>query len=264
MLGVALDGNDEEGVGLVGVDVDGEAEVGGEVAADLAPGVAGVVGTHDVPVFLHEKGGGAAGMHSDVVDTVADLGCGVGDLEGAEAAVDGLPGLAAVVGAKGSGGRDGDDDSLRVGGVEENGVKAHAAGSGLPGGAGAVFAKAGEFEPGVAAIGRLEECCVFGSGVDGVGGGEGRLEMPDALELPWVRRAVVPLMRSWDAVVEELVADGGPGEAAVVGALDYLSEPAGGLRGVDAVRVYWRTFEVVDLPAGEVGAGDGPVFAGSV
>ena len=35
MLRVALDGHDVDGLGLMGVDVDDEAEVGGQVAADL-------------------------------------------------------------------------------------------------------------------------------------------------------------------------------------------------------------------------------------
>jgi hypothetical protein len=43
-----------------------------------------------------------------------------------------------------------------------------------------------------------------------------------------------------------------------------LAEPAGGLRGVDAVGVGGRALEVVDLPAGEVRAGDLPVLAGGV
>ena len=73
VFGVRLDGDDVYGVGLVGVDVDDEAEVGGEVAADFRPVVAGVVGAHDVPVFLHEERAGTAGVHGDVVDAVADL-----------------------------------------------------------------------------------------------------------------------------------------------------------------------------------------------
>ncbi len=59
VLGVALDGDDVDGFGLVGVDVDDEAEVGGQIAADLVPVVAGVVGAHDVPVLLHEERVGA-------------------------------------------------------------------------------------------------------------------------------------------------------------------------------------------------------------
>ncbi len=52
-----------------------------------------------------------------------------------------------------------------------------------------------------------------------------------------------------------------PGFAAVVGALDDLAEPAAGLRGVDAVRVDGRAFEVVHLPAGEMRAADVPFLA---
>ena len=134
-------------------------------------------------------------------------------------------------------------------GIEQDGVQAHAAGAGLPVGAGAVAAQSGEFLPGLAAVGGAEEGGVFDAGVDGVGIGERRLEMPDALELPGVRRAVVPLVRAGNAVVDELVADRLPGLAAVARALDQLAEPAAGLRGVEAVRIDGRALEVVDLPA---------------
>ena len=43
VLGVALDGNDVDGFRLVRVNVDDEAEVGRQVAADFVPVVAGVV-----------------------------------------------------------------------------------------------------------------------------------------------------------------------------------------------------------------------------
>jgi len=61
------------------MDVDGEAEVGGQVAGDLVPVVARVVGAHDVPVLLHKECSGARGVRGDVVDAVADLGGGVGN-----------------------------------------------------------------------------------------------------------------------------------------------------------------------------------------
>ena len=85
--------------------------------------------------------------------------------------------------------------------------------------------------------------------------------MPDAFELPGMRRAVVELVRRErlagfvGGVVNEFVAlahghafgrDGGqagrgsglePALPAVVGALNYLSEPAAGLGGVDAVGI---------------------------
>ena len=112
--------------------------------------------------------------------------------------------------------------------------------------------------------------------------------MPNAFELPRVLCAVVPLVRGqrlagWGrSVVHELVAftfrhairrsrrlSGGgsrlvPGFSAVVGALNDLAEPAAGLRDVDPVRIDRRTFDVVNLPAGEVRAADLPAFAAAV
>ena len=90
---------------------------------------------------------------------------------------------------------------------------------GLPIRAGAVLAKAGELPPGEAGVGGAEEGGVFGTGEDGIGAGEGGLQVPDALELPRVRRAVVPLVGSGVAGVAELIANGCPREAAVVRAL---------------------------------------------
>lgn len=54
----------------------------------------------------------------------------------------------------------------------------------------------------------------------------------DALELPWVLRAVVPLVSAGNAVVLELIANWLPCLAAIVGALDHLADPAAGLRRV--------------------------------
>ena len=65
--------------------------------------------------------------------------------------------------------------------------------------------------------------------------------MPDALEFPWMRCAVVPLVSARNAVVDELVADGFPCLAAVVGTLNELAEPAGRLRRVEAVGINGRT-----------------------
>ncbi len=188
--------------------------------------------------------------------------CGVGNVLRAQAAVDGLPGGAGVVGAEGAGGGDGDEDAVGIGGIEEDGVQAHAAGAGLPGGAGSVGAQAGELCPVSAAVGGTEERGVLDAGVDVVGIGERGLDVPDALELPRVRRAVVPLVRAGNAVVGEVVADGRPGFAAVVGALHDLAEPAGGLRGVEAVWVGGRALEVVDFPAGESAGRRPPISCG--
>src|SRR2546422_10765611 len=103
--------------------------------------------------------------------------------------------------------------------------------------------------------------------------------MPDALELPGMLRAVVPLMRGEGLarlrgrVVGELVALAFreafrglfqhtcrrlPRLAAVAGALDDLSEPPARLRRVQPVRIGGGSLPVIDLPAPEMGGAPGP------
>src|ERR1043166_1711601 len=88
--------------------------------------------------------------------------------------------------------------------------------------------------------------------------------MPDPLELPWVGRAVVPLMCPRDAIVRKLVVDRFPRGPAIVRTLYDLAEPATALRGIEPVRVRWRPLQVVDLPAREVRPADSPRFPLSV
>src|ERR1700740_3371878 len=100
--------------------------------------------------------------------------------------------------------------------------------------------------------------------------------MPDARELPGLRRPVVEEVRAGVAFVDELVAlsrrhaagsgrdaSSGrlPGLAAVARALDHLAEPPARLRCVDPVRVRGGTLDVVDLPAPEVRPAHVPLTA---
>src|SRR2546422_11251563 len=99
--------------------------------------------------------------------------------------------------------------------------------------------------------------------------------MPDPLELPWMLCAVIPLMRTWDAIVNEFVTFTHrhtlrsccqpatrrvPSFAAVIGALNDLSKPGAGLRRVQSVLINRRTFHVINLPARKMRAVNFPVF----
>ena len=84
--------------------------------------------------------------------------------------------------------------------------------------------------------------------------------MPDPLEFPRMRCAIIPLMRAGNAIISKLVARRFPGFPAIVGALDHLPEPTAGLRGVDSIGIDGRTFEMVDFPSAKVGTGDIPMF----
>ena len=132
MLRVALDRHDIDGVRLVGVDVDGETEIGRQVTADLLPGVAGIVAAHHVPMFLHEQHVRARRMHREVMHAVADFGIRVGDALGVQPAVGRLPGLAAIVAAEHPRGRYRNEDALSVGRVDNHGMQAHPSRPRLP------------------------------------------------------------------------------------------------------------------------------------
>ncbi len=147
MFGVALDGHHVDRLRLVRVHVDDKAEICRQVAADPRPLLARIVRTHDVPVLLHEQRMGAMGMHGDVVHAMAYLGLRIGQKLRIKSLVDGHPGAAAVIAAKGSCCGDRDVHALVVGRIEDDGMQAHAARAGLPGRPGAVLAQAGKFGP---------------------------------------------------------------------------------------------------------------------
>src|SRR5215213_2514299 len=112
--------------------------------------------------------------------------------------------------------------------------------------------------------------------------------MPDTFELPWMRSAVIKLMRGQRftgflrRVVNKFIAlayrhpvgrsrrrAGGrsglkPRLAGVVGALNNLTKPAAGLRRVNAVRVRGRTFHVINLPSGKMRTTNVPFFPFSI
>src|SRR5579884_346648 len=105
--------------------------------------------------------------------------------------------------------------------------------------------------------------------------------MPDAFELPGVLRAIIPLMRAGNAVVNKFVAFAFghavgasqffgaaprrvPGFTAVIGALNDLAKPAAGLRGVNSVRSHGRPFHVINFPARKMRPAHLPSFARAV
>ena len=140
-------------------------------------------------------------------------------------------------------------------------MQAHAAGARLPTLAGVVGAQPGEFLPGLRAVDRTEQRGILDTGVHGVRIGQRRFEVPDPGETPGPRRPVVPLVWTDLALVAELVALWFPGQAAVVGSLDHLTEPAAGRCGVEPIRIGRRTRQVVGLPSGEMRTADIPVLA---
>src|ERR1700687_877812 len=154
------------------------------------------------------------------MDAVADFSGRVGKfVRRFQSAINGLPSLARVVGAKRAGGRDSNEDALRIHGIKHDGVQAHSSGAGLPKVAFRV-AERGEFLPILAAVGGAEHGGVFHSSVDGIGIFQGWFEMPNAFEFPGVLRAVIPFMSSGISLVDKFVADWLPGFSAVVRALN--------------------------------------------
>src|SRR5258708_1342768 len=163
-------------------------------------------------------------------------------------------------------------------------MEAHPSGTRLPFRPRAVAPQPGRVLPRLPAIARPKQPGGFHPGVDRVRIGERRLEMPDALELPGMLRAVVPLVRGEGfagprrRVVDELVAlarGHTPGRrretaartlprlAAVAGTLDHLAEPAARLRRVQAVRIGGRSLDGIHLPSRQMRAADVPLRAPS-
>ena len=134
-------------------------------------------------------------------------------------------------------------------------------------------AQPGQFLPVFTAVLAEEQGSILHAGIDCLGISKGRFQVPHPLEFPGMGSAVIPLVGGqglagfFGHVVNELVAGGlghgagfgylgrgaglFPGLAAVVGALDDLAKPVGGLGYIEAIGVYRGAGEVIDLPAAE-------------
>src|SRR6266511_3806601 len=105
--------------------------------------------------------------------------------------------------------------------------------------------------------------------------------MPNALELPRMLRAVIPLMCARDTVVNKLVAltfghsvrtfqflraasGRVPFFSTVIGTLNDLAEPTAGLRCVNAARIDQRTFHVINFPSRKMRTTDFPSFTRAI
>src|SRR5947207_15361371 len=97
MLAIAFDGNNVDGFGLVGVYVDDKSEICGQVSADLAPFVAGVVAAHHIPMFLHEEHVGTGGVQGNAVNAVSDLGSRISNILRAQPLVETHQACASIV-----------------------------------------------------------------------------------------------------------------------------------------------------------------------
>ena len=161
MFGIALDGNDVNGFRFVRVNVYREAEVGRQIAADLAPLFASVVGAQHVPVFLHEQHVRARWVHGNAMNAMSDFDIRVGKFVlRLQSAVHRFPGFAAVISAEGACRRDGDENPVRVLRIEKDRMHGHAARAGLPEMAFGT-AQPGKLLPCFSAVRRLENRCVF-------------------------------------------------------------------------------------------------------
>ena len=159
-------------------------------------------------------------------------------------------------------------------GIENDRVQAHPARARLPLRTGAMAAQPGKFLPGLAAIGGAENRRVFHPGINRIRIRKRWLQMPYALEFPWMLRAVIPLVGSEGLATFGpasytnllLAAFGGPAGrglssrgswlvprlAAIVRALNDLSEPSAGLRGINTIWIYRRSLQVIHFPAGKM------------
>ena len=86
-------------------------------------------------------------MQRDPMDAVTDLRVGVRNVLRVQSAIDRLPCLAAIVGAKGAGSRDCNRNSLRIDRIEKNGVQTQAARARLPFRTGVAAPQSCEFMP---------------------------------------------------------------------------------------------------------------------
>src|ERR1043165_7191512 len=102
MFGVAFDRNNVNRLGLVGMDIARETEIGWQIPAYFVPQIARVITAHDIPMFLHEKDARTRPMHRYAMHTMPDLSSRVRNLFRTQSPIDWPPCLTAVIRPEGA------------------------------------------------------------------------------------------------------------------------------------------------------------------
>src|SRR5689334_9086126 len=129
------------------------------------------------------------------MNTVPNLRVWIRNVLRVQTAVDRSPGLACVVAPECAGGRNGDENPVRVAGIQDYGVQTHTSSAGLPFRSCAMAAQSREFLPRLTAVLRAKQSGVFHSRIDRVRIVKRWFDMPNALKLPRMLGAIVELMR---------------------------------------------------------------------
>src|SRR5579875_2340798 len=178
--------------------------------------------------------------------------------------IDGPPGFAPIIAAKRTSGRNRHIHTPFLLRIEKDRVQTHSTCSWLPMGPRAVTAQPGKLLPALASVRCAKDRRVLHPRVNRIWVRKRRLKMPDPFEFPRMRRAVIPLVCTRLALIDESVINGLPGLASIIRALNLLTKPSTRLRSIEAVGISRRSFEMIDLPAAKVRALHVPALALSI
>ena len=210
MLGVALDRDDVDRFRLVRMDIDRESEIGGRLPlTSCQDSPASSLRMTSQCFCMNNTPGrdGCIAMRWTQCPTSAS-GSGISYWR-LQSPLIGCQVWPRVIGPKCAGRRDRDENPLGPAGIQNDGVQAHAARARLPEMPLALRSPGSSCQ--VRPPSGPEQRGVLRPGVNGVWVCRRGFEMPDALELPGMLRAVVPLVGAGHAVIVELVSDRLPG-----------------------------------------------------
>mgnify|MGYP007118309871 CR=1 FL=1 len=173
---------DEDGVGIVGMDGHGEAEIGHHAPADVLPRFPEVLAAVKPAVVLEKEPFGPGGMLDKLVHALPALGLPVREEVGPDPLVAGVPAAPPVIGPVDAAPGDPHVETAPVGRIRKNRVKAEAAAR-LPTRPGGMVMEPLDKRPDCSAVPGLEERRGSHSAIQDVGLiAAARPDLPDLLQ----------------------------------------------------------------------------------
>ena len=237
-----------------------KTEIRRQVPAHLVPQIPRVVRPHHVPMLLHKQRIGPRRMHRDPVHTMPHLGRRVRNILRSQSLVDRLPTHPTIITPKRPRRRNRHINPLPIRRVQHDRMQAHSPRLRLPVRPRPMLPQPRKLRPRLAPVPRPKKRRIFHPRINHIRIKSRRFQMPNPLELPRMRRPVVPLVRPRHPVVLKLIPHRLPTLPAVVRSLHHLPKPAARLRSINPVRVRRRTVHVINLPTPKVRTVNAPLL----